>query len=44
MKIYEHNLFKYKNKMIKNVFIFTLVQIYVRGKNMISERGWVEKI
>ena len=25
--------------MIKNVFIFTLLQIYVREKNMICERG-----
>ena len=25
--------------MIKNAFIFTFLQIYVRGKNMISERG-----
>ena len=25
--------------MIKNVFIFTLLQIYVRGKNIISEGG-----
>ena len=31
--------FKNKNKIIKNVFIFTLLQIYVRGKNLISERG-----
>ena len=23
--------------MIKNVFIFTLMQLYVRGKNIISE-------
>ena len=39
MKILEHNLFKQWNKMIKNVFIFSLLQMYVRGKNMISERG-----
>ena len=25
--------------MIKNVLIFILLQIYLRGKNMISERG-----
>ena len=30
--------------MIKNVFIFTLLQIYVRDKKYYLRRGGVEKI
>ena len=30
--------------MIKNVFIFTLLQIYVMGKNMIQKRGGINMI
>ena len=29
--------------MIKNVFIFTLLQKYVRGKKYDLRKGWMEK-